>query len=319
MHSGTTLFHKMVTRHPKVLSAVKESKILEFSSYHQKRYRLSNYSVEYLLKLGRLEVSDLEKNKICNLKKEVVHDYFMVLFTISCQRNFTHIIDGSPKSFLFLSKIQRIPFKTKLVLITRDPRDILASIKKRRQNVTRSKYPKFSMYLKKTIQYGYSVILHSYSIRNTFKRILALDNSNSIETIKIDYYDITVNYNHTAREVCNFLGLPFEYFPLSSEMSISNSAYSITDKGGVTYISNYEKILSRLEVKALEFIFKDYFERNSFYKPAKIGILNYIAFLLFVIKVPYDFIIHVVKRALRFNSFEQFVGYVQTRIKIMKK
>lgn len=317
MHSGTTLLHKIITKNPSVLNTFKETKILEFDKSIQNQYVKQNNKIDFLAKLARIKYKRSWVEEI-ELTNNVIEDYFNFIERLAICNNKNFIIDGTPNNYLLLDKLPKdLGDNYSIILIRRDPRDIISSIKKRVSNIKRSDFDSFKNYIIRRTHEHYSLFLNTLSIKSSFKKIKKLSQHNPNNKLLLDYSNLTLDYTDTIYKVAKFMNVDMNYFPESNNVSNTNSAYD--DKSqtihGIKYISNYKKILSDKEIAFLELVFKKYYKNYKFYKTKKITIFNYYCYILFILKAPYDLIVLIIKRIIRFNSLTKFKEYVSVSFK----
>jgi hypothetical protein len=306
MHSGTTLMHEMLSNHKDVLSSFKESKILEWESAWQSGYNKETDKKAYL-------INTLLKNTIINSDfipegNNVKIDFFNLLKYEADKDGLNYYLEGSPNSYIWLDKIPT-ELDYKMILVTRDPRDIIASIKKR---VKSKNFGNASNFMGRITNY-YSLFIYANSVKSSFKKILNLEKQSNM--FLVDYYNITKEYTQTKTLISNFLSLDLDSFPSAKQISTRNAAdkHAIY-KEGLYYSSNYEKVLNKRETIVIEYLFKDYFNKMTFLgvKPRKIGVLYYIPYIL---KAPFDILIFIIARFIRFSSWKRFSSYFKTTLK----
>jgi hypothetical protein len=306
MHSGTTLMHEMLSNHKDVLSSFKESKILEWESAWQSGYNKETDKKAYL-------INTLLKNTIINSDfipegNNVKIDFFKLLEYEANNRGFSYCLEGSPNSYIWLDKIP-IELDYKIILVTRDPRNILASVKKRIKSKNFGNASNF----KGRITNYYSLFIYANSVKRSFKKLLELERQPNM--LLVDYYNITKEYDQTLALLSSFLSLDLDSFPSADQISTRNSAdKNAIYKEGLYYSSNYKKVLNKREIIVIEYLFKDYFNKMDFLgvKPKKSGLLYYLPYL---IKAPFDVFIFIIARFIRFPSWNRFTSYLKTTLK----
>jgi hypothetical protein len=317
MHSGTTLLHKIVSSHNRVLSSYKETKVLKFRNYLQNRYSRSFDKLEFLASLARIEKKPVIKTEM-DLSGNLISDFFEFLRITALKENLLYFTDGTPNNYLLVDQIpDEYKDSFKILLITRDPRDILASVKKRQKNVKRKDFDTLKKYLIKKTHYHYSPFLNALSIKASFKKLNNLNTQLAHQSIIFDYYELTKDYSRVINDLSLFLDLNYENFPAINELNVLNSAYNKGKREqGVVFISNYEKVLSRGEIKLIEFMFKSYFEKyNNYYSIEIINFENYLYYSIYLFHMPLDLVVLIIKRLFRFQSFSKFIEYLKITIR----
>src|SRR5690554_348341 len=296
MHSGTTLMHEILSHHRNILSVIKESKILEWESAWEHGYEKETDKLSFLL--NNVLKNTLKETDFTPMGKSVVEDFFNLLKYESNKLGLGYYLEGSPNSYLWLDKVP-VELDYKMILVSRDPRDIIASVKKR----IRSKNYGNASNFRGRITNHYSLFIYATSIKSSFKKIIHLEKESNM--ILIDYLDITKNYNQTINLLSEFLTIDKKYFPSENEITTRNTA-DINAKvpEGLYYSSNYKKVLTKREIVTIEFLFRDYFKKMSVFgvEPKRLGQFYY---FLLILKAPLDLLIFGIARLIRFPSWRR--------------
>jgi hypothetical protein len=306
MHSGTTLMHEISSNHENVLNSIKESKILEWESAWQMGYDKETNKISYLL--NTVLRNTIKKSNFIPEGKNVKIDFFKLLEYEANKDGLAYYLEGSPNSYIWLDKIPT-ELDYKMILVTRDPRNILASVKKRIKSKNFGNASNF----KGRITNYYSLFIYANSVKRSFKKLLDLEKQPNM--LMVDYYNITKEYDQTLALLSSFLSLDLDSFPSADQISTRNSAdKNAIYKEGLYYSSNYKKVLNKREIIVIEYLFKDYFNKTDFLgvKPKKSGLLYYLPYL---IKAPFDVFIFIIARFIRFSSWNRFTSYLKTTLK----
>jgi hypothetical protein len=81
----------------------------------------------------------------------------------------TYWIDGTLSNYLYFEKLYKIDNNIKLILIQRDPIDILASIKIRKATTDATRYKNKTYLSFKMLEKKFSLFLNTLSIKKLFK------------------------------------------------------------------------------------------------------------------------------------------------------
>lgn len=306
MHSGTTLLHNILISHPQILESYKETKILEWNAVWQAKYDNTINKLNFLNeKILHEDSLDYDFN---STTEDVVMDLFSLLRYKAQKKNCKYYLEGSPNNYLLLDKIPS-DLNYKLFLITRDPRDIIASIKKR---ITSKNFGNASE-LKGRLSNHYSFILYVLSIRKSFKKMNMLIGKKNV--FSTDYYELTNYYERTINRIASFLTVESEGFLNEDDITLKNTAdINYKPNKALYFSSNFIKNLTKREISVIEYLFSDYFEDNPHLKISKKGFGKF-WYVMYYLRLPYDLIIFFMVRLIRFGSFKRFISYFKTTLR----
>ena len=178
MHSGTTLMHEISSNHENVLNSIKESKILEWESAWQMGYDKETNKISYLL--NTVLRNTIKKSDFIPEGKNVKIDFFKLLGYEADKDGLAYYLEGSPNSYIWLDKIPT-ELDYKMILVTRDPRDILASVKKR---IKSKNFGNASNFMGRITNY-YSLFIYANSVKRSFKKLFDLEKQPNV--FLVDY------------------------------------------------------------------------------------------------------------------------------------
>lgn len=306
MHSGTTLLHSVLASHNQVLKSYKETKILEWGSAWQFQYINAENKLDYIIR--KILHSENIDSDFVPKGENVVQDLFLFLRHKANVGNYRYYLEGSPNSYLWLDKLPpEVDYK--IILITRDPRDIIASVKKR---ITSNNFGKASR-LKGKLSNYYSFILYTLSVKKSFKKIEELvKNENAFET---DYFLITKSYSEVINDLAAFLNIDSSDFSEAKDVDVKNSAMiNFKPEKSLYFSSHFNDTLSKREILVIEGLFLDYFKARPY-----LGVESREAwrfwFLLYCLRIPYDLVILFIARLIRFGSIRRFWSYLKTTLR----
>lgn len=309
MHSGTTLLHDILRSHDQILQTRKETKILEWSSEWQSKYIHQDKKLEYLKKYI-LNEKNLNED-FTPIHNDVVKDFFEFLSYRAKKENCKYYLEGSPNNYLVLDKLPS-DLNYKLILITRDPRDIIASVKKR---IISKNFGNASP-LKGRLSNHYSFVLYLFSVRKSLKKMSGLMNRKNV--FSTDYFVLTNDYRETIQDISKFLGLNAETFIDSKDVQTQNTAdINYKPEKALYFSSNFRKILNHREISVIEYLFSEFFSERPYLKLTKKKFAKFWYFL-YCLKIPYDLIMFLIARLIRFGSLKRFISYFNTTLRRFK-
>ncbi|MBI5958403.1 MAG: sulfotransferase [Chloroflexi bacterium] len=236
MHSGTTLLHSILQANPTVYGAAYETKYFEYAPTIQHLYPDLNddqtlcsliLTLFDVIKNGRakslrdapvgyrpLEVSlpesELHSLLIQAREQRTYGDLFRIVFEyLTRQEGKTRWLEKTPQHVFFMDEIMQVIPDVLFVEIVRDPRDALASKKKRRDVVwTTDSYQddeRSTRALEKVFDPLWDALAWRMAVRSVQKMQAAVPD----RFISIRYEDLITDPEPTVRKICNFVDLAF--------------------------------------------------------------------------------------------------------------
>lgn len=203
--SGSTLLSNILNAHKKILSVPESTFLIVLSKmYGRKNHFTEN---DYKNIVERIWLRKEEFSKIWNINngellqslldkkpqklEEIIHEIYFSYNGARAKKSPAIIVDKNPLYFRFIKSIQKNYPKAKYILLVRDYRDRMASLRK----------SKFSNQLANNLIKG---IAWNKRNRQLFKM------STRDNTILIKYEDLVTNPEKTITNICNFIGVSFE-------------------------------------------------------------------------------------------------------------
>ncbi len=264
--SGTSLLQSMIGAHPSVVSIPETSFIRRYICSIKNSFKKDiskNEVFNFLESDKRLKRLDQKLDKVfSNLtppKKNVTStflDIYRELLKSNLSSDHKMICDKDPKLIEFIPVVTKIPCK-KIILLIRDPRDVLLSKKK----------AKWSR--------GRPSVMHIITGLIQFELFIAsqnLENKDLIYTIL--YEDLLDNPSKSLTELCNFLEIEFDKTMLNfghySEHLVSDDEYSWKKETLGPLLTNntnkWEGNLKNWEVAIIERLSGNIFTKGKYKK-----------------------------------------------------
>lgn len=235
-HSGTTLLQNIFIRHGNVYSSVGETYYFEFPYIYEKDYPntgndndlrgliqfcanlvIKGYWRLYMTKTETIEndlLSEKELDTIVHTLSEhpsYAEVFHKVLDYLAEQDDKQFWVEKTPgHTFHASSILDQLP-RAKAVVIVRDPRDILASLQTRQQNLRNKIASGTATEADLSVRtfVVYDPFWTCLSWRSANKAIEKAEMNHPGAILKVRYEDLVADPEATVREICRFTGLDF--------------------------------------------------------------------------------------------------------------
>jgi hypothetical protein len=271
-HSGTTMLFKIFSKHPKALKIASESRVaetyellekqyqklpsaqnklrfLEETSYYGSKFKKSKYEYE------KSKINPLKDNLNSNsIKSRFDLDYQLLIEKSLEKHQLDFIVEKTPSNIFHVKELQKISPDFKLIIIHRDVRDVVASLKKR--YLTLIENPEvFSHNLSiKKLDKDYNLVIDALIWNKIIRKSYADLETYGDSKIKIvKYEDLVKSPERMVKSFCKWLNI--EYYPTMIELQGRNSAIqSQKNNLGIneSSVGNYKKVLNTDEIALAE-------------------------------------------------------------------
>lgn len=247
MHTGTTLLRKVIGRHSDVYSVRAETMFFDQLANSIAR-RFPNLSddaaheefIRYLVKMttfdwppiteaeARFEVQQLQPDEalirriITSARHIRDHTaiFVHVFSSIASAVGKSHWLEKTPSHIFWVDQILAAMPNARIIEMVRDPRDVLASKKTRKNSDWSDRYGEHVGDLMKT-SVGYDPLRDSLGWRAAIRAGSKAAREHPDAFLRMRYEDLVSNPEHQTRQLCNYLGIEFE--PSMLEVGRSNS------------------------------------------------------------------------------------------------
>jgi hypothetical protein len=313
-HSGTSMLFRIFSQHPKSLSIKSESRIAEaFELLENKYNKISSLEDKVsfiektafygtIFKKQKYEYVNNQKNLLAgSLTTEdisgVFHEDYRKLILKSLEKNdLNFIVEKTPSNVFHLKEISKLCEDFKLVIIHRDVRDVVASLKKRYMTLIESPEV-FSHNLEiKKLDKDYNLVIDSILWNKIVLRSLKDVSIHGNDNIKIVSYEEFVNNpSKIIKSLCQWLAIDYdeEMLNLKSRNS-ANLNYKNLSGISANSVGNYKNILDIEEISIIEkYAEKGMKELNLEFHNQKI---NHLKKLKYEVKSYFKILIRMKKR-----------------------
>lgn len=299
MHSGTTLVQRILSRQRSIFCEGRETRYFEYLSMIRRRYaNLSDERVyrEYvgfiigLIKHGydlggikalRGEDRSVEAGVIetvlerCAPLKKIDHTtlYHRIFDALADFGGRQRWLEKTPANVFHAEGIVRSIPGARLVLIVRDPRDVLASKKTRRERVWEDPRYVARIRPKRHLSTSYDPVLDALSWKSAAVAARVASKRFPHAIVIIKYEDLVEDPRHEVIRLCRFLGLEFEEAMLDVPARGSSEWEADERDEGVLSdrVGRWSRVLKPAEVVVIQWLLKD--EMSAFaYAPAPLAV-----------------------------------------------
>jgi hypothetical protein len=232
MHSGTTLLFNLVGNHTSVVSSGGETKFFEFLPIIRRNYPDLNDDqefIEYLNYLSRIirfgyYLKGDKRYRYANIGNDIIEEakkrsndgrgyessFFLVFTLLAESHGKSRWLEKTPTHIFHVDEIKKWAPSALFIEIVRDPRDILASKKTRKLTVWGSN--RYSVEEKpwKHLEKSFDPFWDSLSWKSAIDAGIVAKGKYPETWLTIRYEDLVIEPEKQAREICDFLSLPYE-------------------------------------------------------------------------------------------------------------
>jgi len=219
-------------------------------TYITKQVELYHNTINYINK-ERFKNYFGTKEQIVKYYQENIKKLIDIVSIINYQNNATKLILKDPQLVLYLNDLENVFPDHKLIIIIRDPRDVLASLK----NVLKRKKETFEIHKQAELHYNYYFKISKNIKKNTF--IIKYEDLVSSDFKRNDFF-LSIGMK-LENKIHNFT-----YADIQKNIDIKDPFFSQLwfKKTTKDTIGNYTNTLSTKEIDHIEYIFakvlKDY-------------------------------------------------------------
>jgi len=242
--SGTSLLQSMLGSHPQIYTVPETSFLRRYVFSHENNQPLAETD-SHLDRIPGLKANLLGKTK----KTELLDLYNQELFLNSDSK---YILDKDPRLIEYIPTLQKVIPNAKVIVVYRDPRDVLASKMKARWSAGRH-----------LISY-----LVSSKVQLNDGRLLATNN----EVFFVKYENLLSDAGLVLNEVCGYLEVKFD----SGMLDFQSVAQKLVQKDEMDWkketlqplnknnINNWKNQLSNLEAYVSYLNVKNFCDENKY-------------------------------------------------------
>jgi hypothetical protein len=277
MHSGTTMVRNLLLTQPGVYSSRRETKFFELQPILRRRFpdlddldtrtRLI-LALALLIKRGGSPLHHTDeipeevmtpaaaRTWACSLDGRTPEELFRQLFDqLTAEAGKTRWLEKTPAHVFHLEDIARIAPDAYIIEVVRDGRDVLASKKLRRAAVGTDRYEPERQH-HQLLKTAFDPLWDSLSWKAAV-RAGAAGRGLSVPLLTVRYEDLVTEPVPRFRELCDFLGLPFD--PSSLDDLGQNAAERFVGMGhgmGVSSssVGRYPSVLTGPELALVQFV-----------------------------------------------------------------
>ncbi|HMQ48391.1 MAG TPA: sulfotransferase [Saprospiraceae bacterium] len=312
MHSGTTLLLKALGKHSQIHSLPAETRFIELLEQYRQQYNLQEENqkkafvkrVQSSILVGtnlaknqqllpehvRLRFEQAEKHAVeTDLRAETHSQIFQLLAEHhAAEADKAIALEKTPSNIFFLKKISHTWPDAKIIVITRDIRQVLLSKKIRTETVGSGRYKEGQLAYKK-LEKDYSFFLDGYSWKTGVRELMA--NASHPNLISITYESLVAAPEAQLTTICHFLGLTYENHMLDVGNRNAADPSKAGNKAGSGIqsdaISNWQQKLSKAQIAFLQRFCQQELQYLN-YPIIQISFSHRIAGLWYYILAPFD-------------------------------
>jgi len=271
-HSGTSMLFRMISKHSNSLSISSESRVAESLDLLEKEYhnlssledklnfmeKTAFYGVSF--KKKKYEYDNNRKNllegslSVEDLSGLFYKDYQKLILKGLEKNKLDFMVEKTPSNVFHTKEISKLSKNFKLIVIHRDVRDVVASLKKRYLTLLESPEV-FSHNLElKKLDKDYNLVIDSFFWNKLVKRSfkdLSIYGDSKIKIIS--YEEFVNNPKKITKSLCKWLEI--DYTDKMLDLKGRNSAdIKNNRKSGISAssVGNYKKILNVEEISVIE-------------------------------------------------------------------
>ncbi len=266
-HSGTTMMSKIFMNHDKSFGARGETRLIESMDIVKKQYnetpekdRIKFVSDKlfygHQFKKDQFQYESNVNNPIyideLKLKnsKGLIEDVNEVISQVIENKGMDFFVEKTPSNVFHIDQILKTFNNSKVLIIQRDVRDVVASLKAR--YLTLLNNPEvFSHNLEtKKLDKDYNLIMDSIMWN---KGVISWNNTNSENVMVVKYEDFVCDPQKQTKLICNWLEIEFQPAMLKLESRNSSDQNLIKEKGVTTSsLKKYQSVLTPDEIALVQ-------------------------------------------------------------------
>ena len=271
-HSGTTMLANIFNKHSLSLGVHGESRVIESLDYIQKKYASFSSAKQRLDFLEKHTFYGITyKKRNYEYEKKKLNPYKSILYTedvkLDFQRDYIKLINKALKKFeksFFIEKtpsnvyhadeIMALHPHAKLLIIHRDVRDVVASLKKRYMTLLNNPEVYKHNLAAKKLDKDYNLVMDAVMWQKTIKASYKALHLYGNDRIKIvSYENIVSQPEKSIKMICNWLGISFEENMIELTSRNAADANQKKQKGiSGSSVGNYSSTLINAEIRVVE-------------------------------------------------------------------
>lgn len=235
MHSGTTLLHNILAAHPAVFAAADETRYFAYLPFlsglypdlgddgvmddlallladliqHGQPARLRSLPRRWRPEIAALSAADLAAIRAAAQPRTYGAVFRAVFDHLAARAGKTRWLEKTPQHVFLIGEILRSVPDARFVEIVRDPRDILASKKKRKQSIRTATQLDPAERRVRSLERVYDPFWDALEWRLAVRAGQDVRRAHPDRLHTLRYEDLVTQPEPTARAVCDFLGLDF--------------------------------------------------------------------------------------------------------------
>ena len=189
---------------------------------------------------------------------EMIELYLGEFSSLARENECEYFIDKSDAFIWYIESLLETLQNFKVLIILRDPRDVLASKKKRKLTTTIDRYQNKDLLARKKLEKKFSVFWDAISLRKYLKLLLKIQDNVKLKDkiVVVKYEDLVEAPIETVRSICSFIEIEFSEEMLNVTVANASDNKVKRDRGIYKSIGNYNNVFSVSEKMFLEQCFK---------------------------------------------------------------
>ena len=271
-HSGTTMLAKIFNKHPASIGVQGESRVVESLDHLQKAYIKLESKQEQLhfleehtfygvrFKKKNYEYGKRKENpykglmRASDLSGDARKDYHSLILKALKENDKGFFIEKTPSNVHHAKETFSTCNNTRLLLITRDVMDVVASLKKRYLTLLKNPEVYKHNLATKKLDKDYNLVMDAIMWRKTVEASFKAFEYYGKKKVKIlRYEDIVQRPENSVRDICNWFGITYQKEML--ELHSRNTAdHEQKNQKGISSSSmgNYKNTLNEVEIAVVE-------------------------------------------------------------------
>lgn len=252
MHSGTSMLINVLKKHSMVYAVESELRLFDnhpgFFDLHKENIELYS-KMARMLSLKNTDINFIESQReiIFETSQTVGQLVVQMIESLTAHNNNACWAEKTPTNVYFVDKIIDTFPDSKIILINRDVRSIIASKKIRTLSVESGRY-KASKIEEKKLEKDWNVLADSLSWRGAIKSQEQAKKKYSDRVLEVQYEDFVTNPMQGWRRICDFIEVPFDENCLNIKFNNAAVGRSSASKGIMASSIDWKEILSKKEI-----------------------------------------------------------------------
>ncbi len=271
-HSGTTMLSKIFGNHENALKVHGETRVpdslgllskeylklkdnktklsyLENATFYGVTFKKKTYQHQYRTDNSLINILSSEE-----LTGDFCKDYYSLIKKALLDKNKDYFVEKTPSNVFHADEVFNLIPESKLLIIHRDVRDVVASLKKRYLNLLENpEIYKHNLSTKK-LDKDYNLIIDALMWNKAvLKSFKALTEYGESKVKIISYENFVINPEEETKSICNWLNISYQ--PQMLELKARNSSdINVKKEKGISNssVANFSKTLNPEEIAVIE-------------------------------------------------------------------